>query len=700
MVISVSSSSNTPNQDYTPSTQNVLYGGAELFSRQALGMRSDSNILIQLFRLDGTAFFRRSINGGAWSEWGRTNTTSGSLRFELGSLPNTYSQNSSASMRIDYIRYLSVGELLAAAASPDYAASDAAYRSSSSTWYFQTPSGSSWRDAQLYAVARGGNLATVDSADTNTWLQGKFTGEFWLGYYRDFATSPWRWVGGSGATYPNWLTGQPGSGTDQVYAFANGGTWSAATSTESKRGVFEVKAAPVEVAVSTLTEPPSPRRLQWTGRNLTAGFFNPGTAGESSVIETFIEDADASGTVTLGDEFVVAELLLGASGTTTRTLSRRTLTRATLSRGYGLAALRPRADASEMLVTAEPDGQLFAWSAPAAGMPLQSRPMSIEHVGKSWHALEPLATAGSEDGLVGLRVDPAAPQRADVVLFPARELGSAVPMVIQQSPPSAQILSAPNSGGAVARIAVRLFDSDGNPARLETQFQNPQTNQWQAASLATIDEVPAASNPLLTAPPAGATHQIVWNAAQNLSANFKGTVLLRVRASDFSDTGNWSDAAPYAVDLTPAVDTDGDGMPDDWETANGLNPNVNDAAGDLDGDGSTNLQEFQNGTNPGDANSAKFTLTVVGVGATVAKAPDQALYDKGSTVNVAAAPVPNSLTFIGWAPTASLPNNGGFAAAVTTNPLPVVLTANKALTAFAGLPLADALYRTGLTWTT
>ena len=41
-------------------------------------------------------------------------------------------------------------------------------------------------------------------------------------------------------------------------------------------------------------------------------------------------------------------------------------------------------------------------------------------------------------------------------------------------------------------------------------------------------------------------------------------------------------------------DTDDDGMPNIWETANGLNPNINDAADDQDGDGYTNLEEFLN----------------------------------------------------------------------------------------------------------
>ena len=48
--------------------------------------------------------------------------------------------------------------------------------------------------------------------------------------------------------------------------------------------------------------------------------------------------------------------------------------------------------------------------------------------------------------------------------------------------------------------------------------------------------------------------------------------------------------------ITDADDTDGDGMPNSYELANGLNPNLKDADGDLDGDGLSNLKEFQLGT--------------------------------------------------------------------------------------------------------
>jgi Bacterial TSP3 repeat len=59
------------------------------------------------------------------------------------------------------------------------------------------------------------------------------------------------------------------------------------------------------------------------------------------------------------------------------------------------------------------------------------------------------------------------------------------------------------------------------------------------------------------------------------------------------------------VVLDPNLDVDGDGIPNGWEQAHGLDPfNPNDANLDNDGDGMSNLQEFLAGTDP--TNGASF----------------------------------------------------------------------------------------------
>lgn len=67
---------------------------------------------------------------------------------------------------------------------------------------------------------------------------------------------------------------------------------------------------------------------------------------------------------------------------------------------------------------------------------------------------------------------------------------------------------------------------------------------------------------------------------------------------------NLNEVIPEEFHEAAEADTDGDGIPDDWETNNGLDfNNPADAIQDADGDGVSNLNEYLVGTNPRDADS-------------------------------------------------------------------------------------------------
>ena len=64
----------------------------------------------------------------------------------------------------------------------------------------------------------------------------------------------------------------------------------------------------------------------------------------------------------------------------------------------------------------------------------------------------------------------------------------------------------------------------------------------------------------------------------------------------FPGTGTVTDRPQLVITYSYDPDADSDGLPDEWETANGTGVNTADAGGDADSDGLTNMEEFLLGT--------------------------------------------------------------------------------------------------------
>lgn len=123
-----------------------------------------------------------------------------------------------------------------------------------------------------------------------------------------------------------------------------------------------------------------------------------------------------------------------------------------------------------------------------------------------------------------------------------------------------------NKAGDTSQLTAKAIETDGNPDNV-TPSTSGVTYTSSNAAIATVS-----TEGLVTA---------VSHGQAIITAHLEGLI------------------ATVAVNVSTVLDSDGDGMPDDWEIAHGLNPNdPTDANLDPDNDGLTNLQEYLLGTDP------------------------------------------------------------------------------------------------------
>ena len=145
------------------------------------------------------------------------------------------------------------------------------------------------------------------------------------------------------------------------------------------------------------------------------------------------------------------------------------------------------------------------------------------------------------------------------------------------------------------------------------------------------------------------------------AADGSGPSLQRITISAYGDDPtNWAAAGPTPGRSLAEADTDGDGLPDAWEEANGTSPFIPDAGDDPDGDGLTNWQEFLAGTHPNDtASSLKVNSITFDEGVIVLKFV--AISNRTYTVQTR-----DTLSTGGWQPLATIPASPAtFTATVT-----------------------------------
>lgn len=305
--------------------------------------------------------------------------------------------------------------------------------------------------------------------------------------------------------------------------------------------------------------------------NASAGVWLTGAGVFGNTVSGNLIGTNAAGTAAIPNSSAGVHLVSGASR---NVVSGNVISGNGVPFGYGIIIANPGTDdnaVSSNLIgltpTGAPLGNAFAgiamWDGSTDSVIYQNR---IAHNASMGVAMYDAATAGhtlrensiTDHGFTGINIGPANHAQSEPTL------GSAV------SGAGGVTVSGSLASTAASGFRIEFFAGNapgwGGGATFIGAIDNLTTDAGGNASFSTT--LPAAVSP--------------------------GKVITAT-ATSVSNGDSSGFSAPFTV---TAVDGDNDGMPDDFENANGLNAALDDAALDKDHDGWTNHDEYLAGTNP------------------------------------------------------------------------------------------------------
>lgn len=122
--------------------------------------------------------------------------------------------------------------------------------------------------------------------------------------------------------------------------------------------------------------------LRWPGSELAAGSVSDGSISALSLYRALIDDKNASGRVDFGDEFVILEYDLQITNWTTNVIGRIPTTTTNPASAFGITVANFTLAGPNCLFSAEPGGELFAWSSQGGTIPARQI-FSADYLGKA-----------------------------------------------------------------------------------------------------------------------------------------------------------------------------------------------------------------------------------------------------------------------------------------------------------------------------